>query len=130
MTGRMAFWRRKREVPPPGPDALASAAEGMAKLLDAITSAKIREIEATAADREREFEQRQKDREAAREARRKAIENRRGAGGRFRARQVQNADCPFCANPYHYPFTLEERDRHMSHGGVFGSVDGMQHNQS
>lgn len=109
------WWRKKREQAPPSPDALATAAEGMAKLLDAITSAKIREIEATAQDREREFEQRQKDREAAREARRKAAENARKRRSEYPNGRRPSDGCPFCANPFHYPFTIEERDRHLSH---------------
>lgn len=121
------WWRKKRVQEPPSPDALATAAEGMAKLLDAITSAKIREIEATAQDREREFEQRQKDREAAREARRKAAENARKRRSEYPNGRRPN-DCPFCANPFHYPFTIEERDRHLAHSDQLAA--GMRNGQS
>lgn len=38
-------------------------------------------------------------------------------GKKTQAARRGAADCPFCKDPFHYPFTIEERDYHASHGG-------------
>ena len=88
-----------------------------------MVDAEVKRMQATEKDREREFEQRQKDREANRAARAKAAENARKAKADKRRQRNLFADgpCAFCENPHHYPFTIEERDRHLAHGGFIGS---------